>query len=191
MPPITRTLIYANVAVFFAQIYSGANLIGLFGLWPGALAPWQPVTYAFLHGGISHLLFNMLGLYMMGAEVERVLGAGRYLRCYLFSVVAGAATQLIVAWLTQDLDRPVIGASAGVFGLVLAYAMYFPRRQVMLLFPPIPMQARTFAAVYAVAELVLGVTGTQSGIAHFAHLGGMLGAYLSIRHFPGERAHWR
>ena len=186
MPPITKTLIIANVAVFLGQLFLGIDLIGMLGLWPGAFAPWQLVTYAFLHGSITHLLFNMLGVYMMGAELERVLGAGRYLRCYLFSVIAGALTQLLVAWLTQDLERPVIGASAGVFGLVLGYAMYFPRRRVVLLFPPIPMQARTFAAVYAILELFLGVTGTQMGVAHFAHLGGMLGAYLSIRYFPSE-----
>ena len=188
MPPVTTALIVANVAVYLLQGLV-PQIIVPFALWPlaasaanigASLAPWQLVTYAFLHGSLVHLAFNMFALYMFGGAIEQVFGARRYLVYYFVSVVSAAITQLIVAVLLHGI-YPTIGASGGVFGLLLAYAMYFPRNRVMLLFPPIPMSARTFVVVYAVIELLLGVTNTQSSVAHFAHLGGMIGGYLLLR----------
>jgi len=155
-----------------------------FALWPVGeqFAPWQLVTYAFLHGSVSHLVFNMFGLYMFGQDLERVWGPQRYLLYYTVSVVSAAAVQLgFAAW--SGSPFPTVGASGGVFGLLLAFALYFPQRRVMLLIPPIPMPAWLFATLYGIVELVLGVTGTASGVAHFAHLGGMLGGYLLIWHW--------
>jgi membrane associated rhomboid family serine protease len=126
----------------------------------------------------------MFALYMFGSAIEQVFGARRYLVFYFVAVVSAAITQLIVAVLLHGV-YPTIGASGGVFGLLLAYAMYFPRNRVMLLFPPVPMSARTFVVVYAVIELLLGVTNTQSSVAHFAHLGGMVGGYLLLRFWRG------
>jgi membrane associated rhomboid family serine protease len=186
-----KSLIAANVAVFVLQNLAPGALESQFALWP--LQPidgrsyfnfWQIVTYAFLHstgaGNISHLLFNMLGLWMFGAEIERYVGPRRLLACYFASVVTAALSQLFVPMLFGAPPAPTIGASGGVFGLLLAYAFLFPRRKVVPLIPPIPMPAWLFATFYAGVELFLGVTGTLSGIAHFAHLGGMVGSALVI-----------
>jgi len=117
---------------------------------------------------------------MFGAEVERVVGPRRLFTCYFASVVTAALSQLFVPILFGAPPAATIGASGGVFGLLLAYAYLFPRRKVIPLIPPIPMPAWLFATFYAGVELFLGVTGTLSGIAHFAHLGGMVGSALVI-----------
>jgi membrane associated rhomboid family serine protease len=192
MAPVTQVLLIANVAAFFVQSYAQAPMLTWFALWPphmpvGAyppevsFQPWQLVTYSFLHGGLMHLLFNMLALYMFGSDLERVFGAKRFTIYYFVSVVSAALAQIAVATLGGLPPFPTVGASGGVFGLLLAFGMYFPRRMVMLLFPPIPMPAWLFVTLYGALELFLGVTGTAQGIAHFAHLGGMLGGYLTIR----------
>ncbi|MBB3261900.1 membrane associated rhomboid family serine protease [Paraburkholderia bannensis] len=137
----------------------------------------------FLHGSFGHLAFNMLGLFMFGREVERVVGARRMGTLYLASIVAGALTQLAtMLWLISATTPawPTIGASAGVFGALMAYALLFPERRVMLLFPPVPMPARLFAWGYAVVELVLGINRLEPAVAHFAHLGGMAAAAVLI-----------
>ena len=152
--------------------------------------PWQTVTYSFLHGSLTHLLFNMFALYMFGGAIEQVFGSRRYLAYYLVCVVSAALAQLLVAWMTGEF-YPTVGASGGVFGLLLAYGLYFPNNRVMLLFPPIPMPARVFVLVYAMLELVMGVTGAQSGVAHFAHLGGMVGGFIMLRIWRGGGPTWR
>ena len=196
MLPVTTALIAANVAMFFLQSVAPGLLYRL-ALWPLGGAPagadvsfglWQLVTYGFLHGSVLHLAFNMFALYMFGGAIERVFGARRYLTYYLVCVVSAAVTQLVFAGLTGAF-YPTIGASGGVFGLLLAYAMYFPHSRVMLLFPPIPMPARVFVLVYAALELYLGVTGTQEGVAHFAHLGGMIGGLALLYYWRGARSY--
>lgn len=199
LPPVTRVLLIANIAVFLVQGFAGDPLIIWFALWPfGAPAytgpdappgflPWQIVTYSFLHGNSLHLLVNMLGLFMFGSEVERVLGYRRFFTYYLVSVLSAAIAQLAMSALSAGPPYPTVGASGGVFGLLLAYGMFFPHRMVMLIFPPIPMPARVFVIVYAVIELYLGVTGTQAGVAHFAHLGGMLGGFVMLRRWRRRR----
>jgi membrane associated rhomboid family serine protease len=190
MPPITTALIVANVAVFLLQSLA-PGIVVPFALWPlaasasgvgASFGPWQLLTYAFLHGGLVHLAFNMFALYMFGSAVEQVFGPRRYLIYYLVCVVSAAVSQLIVAAMMGGV-YPTIGASGGVFGLLLAYGIYFPNNRVMLLFPPIPMSARVFVVVYAVIELYLGVTGSQAGVAHFAHLGGMIGGFIMLRYW--------
>jgi membrane associated rhomboid family serine protease len=181
------TLIGANVLVFLLQDQSPARIEELFALWPlqpidGKVyfQPWQIISYAFLHGNVTHIGFNMLGLWMFGAEIERYVGPKRLLACYFASVVTAALTQLFIPMLFNAPPAPTIGASGGVFGLLLAYALMFPTRKVVPLIPPIPMPAWLFATIYAGIELFLGVTGTLSGIAHFAHLGGMIGSALVV-----------
>ena len=196
MPPVTTSLIIANVAMFLLESVA-PGLLSSLALWPlgaghggggSTFAPWQLVTYAFLHGGLFHLAFNMFALYMFGGAIERVFGTQRYLAYYVVCVISAAVTQLIVSWMTGAF-YPTIGASGGVFGLLLAYAIYFPNNRIILLFPPIPMPARVFVVIYAVLELYLGVTGTQEGVAHFAHLGGMIGGFAMLRLWrrPGGR----
>jgi membrane associated rhomboid family serine protease len=187
LPPVTQALLLANVALFALDQLLNRSLTIWFSLWPlGAnFMPYQVVTYAFLHGSIAHLFFNMLGLWMFGAELERIWGAKRYLQFYFASILTAAAAQIIVTLLLGS-PYPTVGASGALFGLLLAYAMMFPNRTIMPLFPPIPMKAKTFVALYGGLELFLGVTGTQSGVAHFAHLGGMLGGFLMIRYWRGQ-----
>jgi membrane associated rhomboid family serine protease len=191
-----KSLVAANVLVFLLQILSKGALDEL-ALWPlqsidgeSNFHIWQIVTYAFLHSTdfITHLLFNMLGLWMFGVEIERYVGPRRLLACYFASVVTASLSQLFIPSLFDAPPAPVVGASGGVFGLLLAYAFLFPRRKVIPLFPPIPMPAWVFATVYAGIELFLGVTGTLSGVAHFAHLGGMVGSALVIMQWRGVRA---
>ncbi len=197
MLPVTAALIAANVAMFLLELVAPGTIDAL-ALWPlGAsqaggesFAPWQLVSYAFLHGGVLHLAFNMFALYMFGGAIEQVFGARRYLVYYFVCVVSAALTQMAVATLSGAF-YPTVGASGGVFGLLLAYAIYFPHNRVMLLFPPIPMPARVFVLLYAAIELFLGVTGTQEGVAHFAHLGGMIGGFALLRYWRGSRGRRR
>ena len=190
MPPVTAALIGFNIVAYLLSTLAPRASMG-FALWPmgewmllpnAGFAPWQLVTYAFLHGSLMHLLFNMFGLYMFGSAIEQTLGTRRYVVYYFACVVAAAITQLIVLGLTGSFV-PTVGASGGVFGLVLGFAMFFPHQRIVLLIPPIPMSARTFAILYAVVELALGVFGSTQGIAHFAHLGGMAGGWLLLRHW--------
>lgn len=142
--------------------------------------PWQLVTYAFLHANLGHLFLNMLALHIFGSDVERALGARRYLELYGAAVLSAAAVQLLVVS-AAGTAYPTIGASGGVFGVLLAFGMLYPRRIVTLLFPPIPMPAWLFVTLYGIVELASGVVGTEAGIAHFAHVGGMAGAYVVLR----------
>lgn len=176
-------------AVFCAMLLAGRfiPLHGWFALWPlesGRFMPWQVVTYAFLHGDVLHLFLNMLGLWMFGAELERLWGHKRLLAFLLASVLTAAAAQLAFSAIIQSY-APTVGASGGLYGLLLAYGLLFPNRTIMPLFPPIPMKARTFVAVFGGLELLQGVFG-PTGVAHFAHLGGMLGGWLMIRYWRGQ-----
>jgi membrane associated rhomboid family serine protease len=186
MAPVTQALLLANIAAYLLQNMGALPLDDLV-LWPpggfeSRFAPWQLVTYAFLHGGFAHIFFNMLGLYMFGSEVERLFGSRFYLAYYFGCVVSAALCHLAVNAFMGVPPYPTVGASGGVYGLLLAFGVYFPHRRVLLLIPPIPLPARVFVALFAALELVLGVTGTAAGIAHFAHLGGMLGGWLMIEY---------
>ena len=189
LPVATRTLIIANVLVFMCQSLLGDFTLYL-ALWPlqsgSPFFPWQIVTYGFLHASLTHLLFNMLALYMFGGDLERLWGVKRYLQLYFASMITAALTQLAFQYFAGLAPAPTVGASGAVFGLLLAFAMYFPRRIIVPLIPPIPMPAPVFVALYGALELYLGVTGTQEGVAHFAHLGGMLGSWLLIQYWRGR-----
>jgi membrane associated rhomboid family serine protease len=190
MPPATQALIVVNVLVFLLQQATGDHFTYPFALWtlgPGSpFQYWQLVTYGFLHGSWAHLFFNMLALYMFGAEIERLWGPRRYLIYYFACVVSAAIAQLVVSIILNSGVGQVIGASGGVFGVLLAFGMMFPRRMVMLLIPPIPMRAWVLVSVYGAIELFMGLTGTQPGVAHFAHLGGMAGGFLLIQYWRGR-----
>ena len=187
----------ANVAIYLLQSFAPMELMGMFALWPwhvpaasnpqgGGFAPWQLVTYSFLHGNLTHLLFNMFALYMFGSDVERVFGRKRYTLYYFICVVSAAVTHLVFAVVTDSPPYPTVGASGGVFGLLLAFGWFFPRRMVMLIIPPIPMPAWVAVTLFGALELFFGITGTQAGVANFAHLGGMLGAFLLIQWRRGK-----
>lgn len=205
-PPVTRNLLIAMVVVFILQHVFEEPLLLHFALWPwgdfpvgtdadgmpvtAGFQPWQLITYAFLHDTrtLLHLLFNGIALYQFGGRIEQTLGPRRF-TTYFFVCVAGAGLcQLLVTSLMVNSGGdpfPTLGASGGVFGLLLAYGMMFPRDQ-MILFPiPKPISARTMVIIFGVAEIVFGVSGTLPGVAHFAHLGGMLFGWLMLRYWRG------
>lgn len=190
MPRATQAIIGANVVVFLLQQTMGDWALIWLALWPlnasqvfgpeVGFQPWQLVTYSFLHGNVAHIFFNMFAVYMFGSTLERLFGTRWYVALYFVSVITAGVAQLGVSALMGS-PYPTLGASGGVFGLLLAFGMYFPRQTLTLMFPPIPMPAWLFVTLYGGLELFLGVTGTQAGVAHFAHLGGMLGAFLMIQ----------
>jgi membrane associated rhomboid family serine protease len=195
LPAATRALLILNVAVFAAQAFTGSWLVRVFALWPPASpnfpgAPsfelWQVVTYGFLHGGFTHLFFNMFALWMFGGDIERLLGTRRFVTYYMTCVIGAAVAQLVVISSIDMRPVPTVGASGGVFGLLLAFGMAFPRRRVMLMFPPIPMPAWLFVTLYGILELYLGVTGSGQGVAHFAHLGGMAAGYALLVYWRAQ-----
>ncbi|MGH8032045.1 MAG: rhomboid family intramembrane serine protease [Luteimonas sp.] len=201
LPPVTKVLLIANVLIFVLQSVLPEPNVYPFMLWPlqsaGAdiinmvpsFQPWQLVTYGFLHGGFAHLAFNMLALLMFGAPLEYTWGNRRFLSYYLVCVVGAGLCQLgLTSWMASQGGQlgPTLGASGGVFGLLLAYGLLFPNQRVMLLIPPIPMKARTLVIIYGAIELLMGFTGLQPGVAHFAHLGGMLFGWLLINYWRGK-----
>lgn len=188
--PTNKALILANLGVFGLQFLFGYAFENLLSLWPpqsGRFQIWQLLTYGFLHGGFVHLFFNMFALFMFGSEIERLFGPRRYLIYYLSCVVGAALMHVIVVTSAALPPYPTVGASGGVFGLLLAFGMAHPKRMIMLLFPPIPMPAWLFVTLYGILELYLGITQTLSGIAHFAHLGGMATGFVLIRYWQTQR----
>jgi membrane associated rhomboid family serine protease len=185
---MTRSLIVANVVVFLLEQLLGEPIFGWFALWPlgsGLFMPWQVGTYAFLHASLTHIAFNLFGIWMFGSELERVWGSRRLGWFYAASVLCAGLAQLLVT-AAMGSDAPTVGASGGLFGLLVGFAMLFPNRTVTLLFPPIPMPAWLFVTLYGLVELWLGVTGSASGVAHFAHLGGLVGGWLTMRYWRGR-----
>ena len=191
MPPITFALILLNVLVYALSLATGPDIVRTFALWPpgsgSAFHVWQLITYSFLHGSLLHLTFNMIAIWMFGAALEKRWNDLRYLLTYLLSVVIAAMTQIAVSGYFNHAAGPVIGASGGVFGLLLAYAMYFPNRVISFIFLPfIQVRTRTFVLGYGAVELILGITNTAAGVAHFAHLGGLFGGWLAVQYFRGR-----
>jgi membrane associated rhomboid family serine protease len=167
-----------SMAIIFscAIVYLSRNLSPALALWPldsGFFQPWQPLTYAFLHGGFNHLFFNMFAVWMFGSPLEDAWGSKRFATFYMVCILGAAAAQIMVQQVTGGI-YPTIGASGGVFGLLLAYGVMWPNNRVFLIFFPVPVKAKWFVLIYGLAELLFGLTGTMPGVAHFAHLGGMV-----------------
>jgi membrane associated rhomboid family serine protease len=201
LPPVTRNLLIANVLVFVLQLLlqddTTLALTKWFALWPvghdiavdlgnGNIAgvgfrPWQLITYGFMHGSVMHILLNMYALYMFGGLIERVMGQRRFIIYYFTCLVAASLAQLAIMYSFEP-DRvfPTVGASGAIFGLLGAFAMLFPREKLMMIPIPIGIPAWLFVTLYGLAELVFGVTGTLSGVAHFAHLGGLFAGLLLL-----------
>ena len=184
MPPATRALILINIGAWLLELLAPNLMVPLFALWPlhtPLFHPWQLITYAFLHDPTSfaHIFFNMFALFMFGRALEQYWGSRRFVIYYLVCVLTAALTQLAVQ-AGSGVQEETIGASGGVFGVLLAFAWYFPRQRLFIIPIPIPIPAWLLVTVYGFLELFLGVTGRQQGVAHFAHLGGMLGGALCI-----------
>ncbi|MGB5257694.1 MAG: rhomboid family intramembrane serine protease [Woeseiaceae bacterium] len=191
IPNVIFALLIINGLLFALQQVNGRFMLMNFALWPATdprspFMPWQLLTYGFLHGNTTHIFFNMFGLWMFGRDIERFMGSQRFLIYFLVCVVGAGIIQLIVAGIQGGL-YPTVGASGGVFGILLAYGLTFPNRIVVPLFPPIPMRAITFVFIYGALELYLGVSGGAPGVANFAHLGGMLFGFLLIQYWRRGR----
>lgn len=157
-------------------------------LWPAGtdfFGIWQMISYGFLHGSFNHLFFNMFAVWMFGLQLERSWGTHRYLQFYAAGLIAAGIAQLVVQAVTGEV-YPTVGASGAVFALLLGYGVMWPNNRVMLIFFPVPIKAKWFVVIYGVIELVLGATGAMPGVAHFAHLGGLLGG-AALLYFWGWR----
>lgn len=198
-PPVIKFLLISNVAIFLFQalMLAGLTFDGvpidnvitqIFALWPvesGLFFPWQVLSYQFMHGGLGHLFFNMLALWMFGMELEHLWGSRRFAVYYLLCGVAAAVVHLAVHPIIDGSLVPTIGASGSIMGVLLAFGMTYPDRPIMMfpLFFPIP--ARIFVMIYAGFDLLNGLMNTSDGVAHFAHLGGALGGYLLMKFGAG------
>ena len=206
MIPAVQTLLILNGGIFLLELNSGWHLITTFALWPLASSIpgghfqavphfqlWQLVTYSFLHGGIMHILLNMYALWLFGSRMERVWGSNTFLFYYFFCVIGAGLAQLVVTSVSASHGsiHPTVGASGGVFGLLLAFGMTFPNERLMLILPPVILRAKWLVIIYGGIELWAGVTGTKEGIAHFAHLGGMLFGYLLLRYWRSHPSRYR
>ena len=186
------TLLIVNGLIFALQLSQGGRgLLFNFALWPAThpespFAVWQLLTYGFLHADVGHIAFNMFGLWMFGSDLERLWGPRRFLTYYLVCVIGAGLVQLIVA-ATQGGLYPTVGASGGVFGILLGFGLTFPNRIIMPLFPPIPMRAIVAVMVFGALELYFGFSGARPGVASFAHLGGMLFGFLVLMYWRGGK----
>ncbi len=185
-PPVVLNLMIVNCLVLMATNLLGFDILyKYFALW-GVDSPlfklYQVVTYMFMHADINHLFFNMFSLWMFGRTLEQVMGQKRFLTYYMVCGIFAGLIQIAVSYATHSLT-PTVGASGSVFGLLLAFGVMFPNTVIMLLIPPIPIKAKWFVMIYGVIELFLGVSGRQIGVAHFAHLGGMIGGYLLLMYW--------
>ena len=203
LPPVTKNLIIINVIVFLASLLNENFMIGTFALFYPT-SPyfhwWQVVTHMFMHGGFWHIFFNMYTLLIFGCVVERIIGSKKFLLFYFICGLGAVALHLGVEYLQMQSymqgaalgnataiqniamikNTPTVGASGAIYGVLMGYAMLFPESRMTLLFPPVTLSAKWMVAIFAAIELFTGVTGISAGIAHFAHLGGMLIGWLMI-----------
>ena len=182
--PMTTHLIIINVLVYLATRVNPQFMYQNFSLfYPTTpwFKVWQPLSYMFMHGGFWHIFFNMYSLYIFGKAVEQIIGRQRFTILYFAAGFAAAAAQLGVQALDPAIQGvPTVGASGCVYGVIVAFAMIFPEARLTLIFPPVTLSAKWMAIIFIGIELFTGVTGTQAGVAHFAHLGGALIGWLLI-----------
>jgi membrane associated rhomboid family serine protease len=181
---MTVHLIIINVLMYIATKFNGQYMYENFSLfYPTTpwFKVWQPLSYMFMHGGFWHIFFNMYSLFIFGKAVEQIIGRQRFTILYFAAGFAAAAAQLGVQALDPALQGvPTVGASGCVYGIIIAFAMIFPEARLTLIFPPVTLSAKWMAIVFIGIELFTGITGTQAGVAHFAHLGGALIGWLLI-----------
>lgn len=181
---VVKNLLIINVIVYFAASVLFPQYVYHLAFYYPALdvfQPYQVITHFFMHGNTQHLLFNMLSLYFLGPMVERMMGAKRFL---LFYFICGFGSLLLHLVLTYfgiiGMNVSIVGASGAIMGVFIAFAMYFPDMKLMLLFPPIPVKAKYLVAGLIALDLFSGVSGSNTGIAHFAHLGGALAGFIMM-----------
>ena len=189
LTPAVQWLLVANIAIYFLQqtVVRPEDMAAMFGFTSAQLAQrwWTPLTYAFVHGNIWHILFNMIALWQFGPRVERLFGTTRFVRFYALCAFGGAALHAAaVHWFGLG-GGTLIGASASVIGVMYAFAHAWPRTM-LLFFGVIPMQVRWYVAAFIAITIFWAVTGTNGGVAHFAHIGGWFTAWMLVR-LPSAR----
>ena len=208
--PTVKKLLIANIAVFFVMSLSRGFFIEQFAFFNPILPNndqlfnpnfkvWQVITYMFLHGGIGHLFSNMFGLFIFGSTLETYMGSKKFLTYYLITGVgaallnAGLNTYEMSQMLTdsqpywQQAVTPMVGASGAIFGILVAFGVLFPNVELMLLFFPFPIKAKYFVTLYGLYEIFAGTAGLQQGIAHFAHVGGLITGFILLKFFGFDR----
>ena len=211
VPTVTRTLLVINIIMFVATLINEDFMIEKFALfYPTSyfFRWWQPLSHMFMHGGFWHIFFNMYTLLMFGSIIERTIGEKKFLILYFvcgFGAVLlhlgvqylqiqnwmAAATPAAQINITNLLRTPTVGASGAIYGLLIAFAMLNPDAVLTLIFPPIPLKAKWWVIIFAAIELLTGMTGTVGGVAHFAHLGGMLFGLLLILYWRKKGTLWK
>ena len=216
IPPVTRSLLIINVIMFVATqineyLMNDDFMVRTFAMFYPAhplFRWWQPLTHMFMHGGWWHIFFNMYTLVMFGMVVERALGTKKFLILYFVTGLGAVALHTGVEWLdihrlaasaspTAQADildilrSPMVGASGAIYGVLVAFAMLYPEARMTLIFPPVTLDAKWMVIVFVGIELLTGITGTQVGIAHFAHLGGALFGFLLILYWRKRGELWR
>lgn len=201
IPTVTKNLVAINILMFIATLINENFMVTNFAMFYPAspfFKPWQILTHMFMHGGFWHIFFNMYSLLMFGSILERSLGPKKFLIFYFVTGLGAVALHTGVEWMQarvfiangaaqayqQLLVTPTLGASGAIYGVLIGFAMLYPQARLTLIFPPIPMTAKWLViifAIFAAIELFSGINGIQDGVAHFAHLGGMLFGWLLIR----------
>ena len=196
IPPVVKNLLMINTVMLVATyIFSDVmyEKLGLFYPASPFFRPYQFLTHMFMHGNFVHLFFNMYALWIFGCALEYVWGSKRFFLFYMATGLGAAAFHTFVLWITastmpvnsmayyQLLVTPTVGASGAIYGVLLGYGMLFPNNVLQLLFPPVALKAKWFVLIFGALELILGLTDRGGNVAHFAHLGGMIFAYLLIR----------
>lgn len=198
IPTVTKNLLAINILMFVATLVNENFMVANFAMFYPAspfFKPWQILTHMFMHGGFWHIFFNMYSLLMFGSILERSLGPKKYLIFYFVTGLGAVALHTGVEWMQarvfiangiaqayqQLLVTPTLGASGAIYGVLIGFAMLYPQARLTLIFPPIPMTAKWLVIIFAAIELFSGINGIQDGVAHFAHLGGMLFGWLLIR----------
>lgn len=202
-PKVTRNLIIINIIVYIATLLSRDMMISTFSLfYPTSryFHIWQFVTYMFMHGSFWHIFFNMYTLFIFGSVIENMIGEKKFLVFYFLCGFGAAALHLgidavqVSGYMNDMADGiasaagsyaalksvPMLGASGAIYGVLLAYAMLFPDSRMTLIFPPVTFSARTMVLIFVGIELLTGILGAHDGVAHFAHLGGMIVGFLLI-----------
>ena len=203
MPPVVKNLLLINVMMYVITLVTGNFMYENFALFyfkSPFFKPYQLVTHMFMHGGFTHIFFNMYTLFIFGGVLERVWGSQKFLLYYFVTGIGAALLHLGVMYLQLQgyiadinagdfmaraniqalLSTPTVGASGAIYGLLLAYGMLFPNNVMQLIFPPVALKAKWFVLIFGALELLLGLSGRGGNVAHFAHLGGMIFGFFLI-----------
>ena len=211
LPVAVKNIIIINALVYLATSLNGDFMYKYFALFYPT-SPffhwWQPLTHMFMHGGFWHLFFNMYTLFIFGSVLERVWGTKKFLTFYFVTGLGAEAVHTGVewiqmsSWMTQVAENgsmaaqasihalkmtPTVGASGAIYGLLMGYAMLYPDSIMTLIFPPVSLKAKWFVLIFAAIELLTGISGAGTGIAHFAHLGGLIFGFLLIMYWKKKR----